>query len=117
MAIQSDLYPHQNAAGRTNALWRGDNRAPDFRVEPRLVTAHVRSSDITDFTIFLIDDDPCMLKALVTLLQTEGHRTKPYSSSAQFLNRRSFYFLAERQCPLLALSGHRLVRRTCLLSG
>ena len=44
------------------------------------------SSDITDFTIFLIDDDPCMLKALVTLLQTEGHRTKPYSSSAQFLN-------------------------------
>ena len=44
------------------------------------------SSDITDFTIFLIDDDPCMLKALVTLLQTEGHITKPYSSSAQFLN-------------------------------
>ena len=42
--------------------------------------------DITDFTIFPIDDDPCMLKALVTLLQTEGHRTKPYSSSAQFLN-------------------------------
>ena len=44
------------------------------------------SSDITDFTIFLIDDDPCMLKGLVTLLQTEGHITKPYSSSAQFLN-------------------------------
>lgn len=44
------------------------------------------SSDITDFTIFLIDDDPCMRKALVTLLQTEGHTTKPYSSSAQFLN-------------------------------
>ena len=49
------------------------------------------SSDITDFTIFLIDDDPCMLKALVTLLQTEGHITKPYSSSAQFLNRRPFF--------------------------
>ena len=42
--------------------------------------------DITDFTIFPIDDDPCMLKALVTLLQTEGHRTKPYSSSAKFLD-------------------------------
>jgi putative tryptophan/tyrosine transport system substrate-binding protein len=28
--------------------------------------------DITDFTIFPIDDDPRMLKALVTLLQTEG---------------------------------------------
>jgi len=26
--------------------------------------------DITDFTIFPIDDDPRMLKALVTLLQT-----------------------------------------------
>jgi FixJ family two-component response regulator len=42
--------------------------------------------DITDFTIFPIDDDPCMLKALVTLLQTEGYRTKPYSSSAKFLD-------------------------------
>jgi FixJ family two-component response regulator len=42
--------------------------------------------DITDFTIFPIDDDPGMLKALVTLLQTEGHRTKPYSSSAKFLD-------------------------------
>ena len=42
--------------------------------------------DITDFTIFPIDDDPRMLKALVTLLQTEGYRTKPYSSSAKFLD-------------------------------
>ena len=42
--------------------------------------------DITDFTIFPIDDDPRMLKALVTLLQTDGHRTKPYSSSAKFLD-------------------------------
>lgn len=42
--------------------------------------------DITDFTIFPIDDDPRMLKALVTLLQTEGYRTKPYSSSTKFLD-------------------------------
>jgi FixJ family two-component response regulator len=42
--------------------------------------------DITDFTIFPTDDDPGMLKALVTLLQTEGYRTKPYSSSAKFLD-------------------------------
>ena len=42
--------------------------------------------DITDFTIFPIDDDPRMLKALVTLLQTEGYRTKPYSSSAKFID-------------------------------
>jgi FixJ family two-component response regulator len=42
--------------------------------------------DITDFTIFPIDDDPRMLKALVTLLQTDGHRTKPYSSSTKFLD-------------------------------
>jgi FixJ family two-component response regulator len=55
------------------------NHHPGAAVQPA-------SLDITDFTIFLIDDDPCMLKALVALLQNEGHRTRPYSSSAKFLN-------------------------------
>jgi FixJ family two-component response regulator len=57
--------------------------------------------DITDFTIFPIDDDPRMLKALVTLLQTEGYRTKPYSSSAKFLDDRD---LSIPGCVVLELS-------------
>jgi FixJ family two-component response regulator len=57
--------------------------------------------DITDFTIFPIDDDPRMLKALVTLLQTEGYRTKPYSSSAKFLDDHD---LSIPGCVVLELS-------------
>jgi FixJ family two-component response regulator len=38
------------------------------------------------FTIFLIDDDTCVLKALTRLLQAAGYRTKAYSSSETFLH-------------------------------
>lgn len=62
MTIRSDQNRHPGAAGQLGSL------------------------DVTDFTIFLIDDDPRMLEALATLLQTEGYRPKPYSSAEKFLS-------------------------------
>ncbi|MGB6351834.1 MAG: response regulator [Pseudolabrys sp.] len=40
----------------------------------------------TDFAVFLIDDDPSVLKALTRLLQTAGYKTKAFSSSEAFLD-------------------------------
>jgi len=40
----------------------------------------------TDFAVFLIDDDPSVLKALTRLLQTAGYKTKTFSSSEAFLD-------------------------------
>lgn len=40
----------------------------------------------SDFTIFLIDDDPGVLKALTRLLRSEGYTTKDFSSPQAFLN-------------------------------
>jgi RNA polymerase sigma factor (sigma-70 family) len=40
----------------------------------------------TDFAVFLIDDDPNVLKALTRLLQTAGYKTKAFSSSEAFLD-------------------------------
>ena len=40
----------------------------------------------TDFSVFLIDDDPGVLKALTRLLQTAGYKTKAFSSSEAFLD-------------------------------
>jgi len=40
---------------------------------------------MVDFTIFLIDDDSRVLKALTRLLQNSGYKTKVYSSSETFL--------------------------------
>ena len=39
-----------------------------------------------DFSVFLIDDDPGVLKALTRLLQTAGYKTKAFSSSEAFLD-------------------------------
>lgn len=39
----------------------------------------------TDFSVFLIDDDAGVLKALTRLLQTAGYKTKAFSSSIEFL--------------------------------
>ncbi len=39
----------------------------------------------TDFSVFLIDDDPGVLKSLTRLLQTAGYKTKAFSSSEAFL--------------------------------
>jgi FixJ family two-component response regulator len=36
--------------------------------------------------VFLVDDDPSILKALVRLLAAEGFETRPYSSAANFLD-------------------------------
>jgi FixJ family two-component response regulator len=33
-----------------------------------------------EFTVFLIDDDPGVLRSLVRLLQAAGYETKPYQS-------------------------------------
>jgi len=38
------------------------------------------------FSVFLIDDDPGVLKALTRLLQTAGYKTKAFSSSEAFLD-------------------------------
>jgi FixJ family two-component response regulator len=40
----------------------------------------------SDFTVFLIDDDPSVLKALTRLLQTEGYKTQAFSSPQIFLS-------------------------------
>jgi FixJ family two-component response regulator len=40
----------------------------------------------SDFTIFLIDDDPGVLKALTRLLRSEGYKTQAFSSPHAFLN-------------------------------
>jgi len=37
------------------------------------------------FTVYLVDDDPGVLKALSRLLRAEGHDVKPYSSPQVFL--------------------------------
>jgi FixJ family two-component response regulator len=39
-----------------------------------------------EFSVFLIDDDPGVLKALTRLLQTAGYKTKAFSSSEAFLD-------------------------------
>ena len=39
----------------------------------------------SDFTIFLIDDDPAILKSLDRLLQAAGYETKAYLSAETFL--------------------------------
>ena len=39
----------------------------------------------SDFTIYLIDDDPAVLKSLGRLLQSTGYQTKPYVSAEEFL--------------------------------
>jgi FixJ family two-component response regulator len=39
----------------------------------------------TDFIIFLVDDEPSVLKALSRLLQAAGYKTKAYSSPETFL--------------------------------
>jgi FixJ family two-component response regulator len=39
----------------------------------------------TDFSVFLIDDDAGVLKALTRLLQTAGYKTRSFSSSVEFL--------------------------------
>jgi FixJ family two-component response regulator len=40
----------------------------------------------TDFAVFLIDDDPSVLRSLTRLLQTAGYKTKAFSSSEAFLD-------------------------------
>jgi FixJ family two-component response regulator len=41
---------------------------------------------MTNFTIFLVDDDQAVLRALGRLLQTAGYRTKAYCSAKTFLH-------------------------------
>ena len=37
------------------------------------------------FTVYLVDDDPGVLKSLSRLLRAKGYDVKPYSSSQVFL--------------------------------
>jgi len=41
---------------------------------------------MSEFTVFLIDDDPAVLTALSRLLQAAGYATKTYCSAATFLS-------------------------------
>lgn len=41
---------------------------------------------MTDFTIFLVDDDPGVLQGLTWLLEAAGYSTKAYSSAKAFLD-------------------------------
>jgi FixJ family two-component response regulator len=41
----------------------------------------------TDFEVFLVDDDPGILKALARLLRAAGYKTKSFSSSEAFLEQ------------------------------
>src|SRR5262245_7240380 len=43
-------------------------------------------STTTEFVVFLVDDDPGLLKALGRLLKAAGYQTKAYQSSQAFLN-------------------------------
>ena len=43
-------------------------------------------STTTEFIVFLIDDDPAILKALGRLLRAAGYQTKAYQSAETFLN-------------------------------
>ena len=40
----------------------------------------------TEFIVFLVDDDPVILKALGRLLRAAGYQTKAYQSTETFLN-------------------------------
>jgi FixJ family two-component response regulator len=39
------------------------------------------------FTVYLVDDDPGVLKALSRLLRAKGYDTRPFSSAQEFLDR------------------------------
>ena len=39
------------------------------------------------FTVYLVDDDPGVLKALSRLLQAKGYDVRPYSSPQVFLEQ------------------------------
>ena len=45
-------------------------------------------SSTSEFTIFLIDDDPVILKALGRLLRAAGYQTMAYQSAEAFLNEQ-----------------------------
>ena len=53
------------------------------------------------FTIYLVDDDPGVLKALSRLLRAKGFDVKPYSSPQLFLEEHD---LAEPGCAVLDVS-------------
>lgn len=40
----------------------------------------------TDFSVFLIDDDPSVLKALTRFLSAKGYRTQSFTSSKEFVD-------------------------------
>ena len=41
----------------------------------------------TDFTVFVVDDDPAVLRALARLLAAAGYRTRTFASPEEFLAR------------------------------
>ena len=53
------------------------------------------------FTVYLVDDDPGVLKALSRLLRTRGYDVKPYSSPRLFLEEHD---VAEPGCAVLDVS-------------
>src|SRR5215469_14985774 len=53
------------------------------------------------FTIFLVDDDPGVLKALTRLLQTRGYAVRSFKSAQEFLERHD---AAVQGCAVLDVS-------------
>jgi DNA-binding NtrC family response regulator len=64
----------------------------------------------SDFTIFLIDDDPAILKALDRLLQAAGYETKAYLSAETFLSEHD-PSIPRLRCARSSLAA--LERTTC----
>jgi FixJ family two-component response regulator len=55
----------------------------------------------TDFTIFIVDDDPAVLRALARLLAAAGFRTRSFASPDAFLSQHD---AAEPGCAVLDVS-------------
>jgi FixJ family two-component response regulator len=55
----------------------------------------------SSFIIFLVDDDPGVLKALTRLLRSKGHEVRPFASSTEFLAQHDS---SVRGCAILDVS-------------
>jgi FixJ family two-component response regulator len=59
------------------------------------------SSSDSPFVVFLVDDDPSVLKALTRLLRSKGHEVRAFASSTEFLAQHD---ASVRGCAILDVS-------------
>jgi len=55
----------------------------------------------SSYVVFLVDDDPSVLKALTRLLRSKGHEVRPFASSTEFLAQHDS---SVRGCAILDVS-------------